>query len=721
LILYKSPAIIADIATGYVIYRIVKSLKGEKLALLSSAFYLFNPAVIANSTLWGQVDAITALFSILAVWLVDKKLILSAVFLAVGTAVKPQAALAAAAVLFVMLKQRWKLEKIALYVLSSLVVFVLLFVPFSLESENIPLFVIERVNTTLDQYAYTSVNAFSSWGLFGFWQKDTFGTQAIGFALIGVFSLIAAKGLWKQKGGRYLLLTIIFAAGFLFSTRMHERHLLPVLAPLAIAAAVEPLLWVSYIVLSFTYLINLRYSFVWINEDFREIVTGVWIKVLVLMNLASFALVFAAGIASYRVTDISNRLKKSLVKSRRREWKPKELFTKQTAGYLLIGILAFSVVTRLIFLVNPKEEYFDEVYHAFTARRMLHNDPKAWEWWNPHPEGFAYEWTHPPLAKEGMVLGMIVFGENAFGWRIVGALLGTASVYLVYAVAKELFKNESIGVVSAAVFALEGLPVVMSRIAMNDVYILFFALLSFYLFLKDKYLFSALAFGLAASSKWSAIWAVPIFIAAFFALKKKFRPSMLWFLVLPPLVYIATYTPMFLTGHGFDIFTGVQKQMWWYHTNLDATHPFTSAWWSWPILMRPIWLYTSGEIGQKVSNIYAMGNPVIFWTGLASILIAGYIALVERSKTLGLVVFSYLVFFVPWAMSPRIMFLYHYLPSIPFMTIALGYVLVRYVRVKIIVGFLTFALVVFIYFYPRYSGMSVPLQLDESFHWFNSW
>jgi dolichyl-phosphate-mannose--protein O-mannosyl transferase len=314
---------------------------------------------------------------------------------------------------------------------------------------------------------------------------------------------------------------------------------------------------------------------------------------------------------------------------------------------------------------------------------------------------------------------MLVFGENAFGWRIPGALLGVASVYLIYLIAKNLFKDELLGILAAAVFALDGLTLVMSRIGMNDSYLLFFVLLSIYCFLKDKNFFSALAFGLALSSKWSAIWAVPIIVLAHFVLKRKIKLSYLFFLVLPPLVYLATYIPMFLTGHGLDIFWGVQKQMWWYHTGLKATHAYTSAWWSWPFLVRPIYLYTSSEIGGVVARIYAMGNPVVFWVGIVAVISAIIYSIQERSKTLALTIFSYLIFFVPWAASPRIMFLYHYLPSIPFLAIATAYFLRRNLRLAI--PFLAIGLFVFIYFFPHWAGLTVSLGLDKSYYWFDSW
>ena len=176
---------------------------------------------------------------------------------------------------------------------------------------------------------------------------------------------------------------------------------------------------------------------------------------------------------------------------------------------------------------------------------------------------------------------------------------------------------------------------------------------------------------------------------------------------------------MFLTGHSFDIFVGVQKQMWWYHTRLDATHPYTSAWWSWPLMLRPIYLYTSDEVRGLVSRIYAIGNPTIFWFGFVSIMTSLVYAFQERNKKLALVVFSYLIFFVPWAASPRIMFLYHYLPSIPFMAIASGYVLRR--NPKLTIFLFVSSVLLFIYFYPHWAGLLIPLGLDKSYYWFSSW
>src|SRR3990170_5288494 len=603
LFLFKLPAIASDLATGYLIYLIVKKIKSPKAGLIASAFYIFNPALIFNSTLWGQVDSLTALFYLLSIYLIGVNSLASALVLSIGSAFKPQVALAAPIVLMLMLKNHWNPKKIMGYILLSAAVFLLIFLPFNLPDKNPLIFVFERIGATLNQYPYGSVNAFNFWGLWGFWKPDSAG-------------IISPK-------------------------------------------------------------------------------------------ILGFVLLF-----------VKNKLKFALLKSKAFVFE-KISFSNKQLKILLLLILAFSLLARTLWLGSPKNEYFDEVYHAFTARTILHGDSKAWEWWNTPPEGFAYEWTHPPLAKLGMVVGMLIFGENSFGWRIPGAILGAASVFLVYLIGKRLFKDEVVGLLAAGVFSLDGLALVMSRIGMNDSYLLFFVLLSFYLFLRDKNFLSALAFGFAISSKWSAVWVIPIFLLAQVVLKKKISLSYLWFLILPPLVYLANYIPMFLTGHDLSIFWGMQKQMWWYHINLKATHPYTSPWWSWPFLARPIYLYTSDEVGGIVSRIYAMGNPLVVWGGLISTAVAFYFAVTERAKKLAFVVFSYLVLFAGWALSPRIMFLYHYLPSVPFLAVATGYILRRFP--KIIPYFFVAGLILFVYFYPHWIGLPVSLSLDKSYYWFASW
>lgn len=721
-LIFKFPAILADLLTGYLIFKILNRQKEtKKWAMGASLVYLFNPAIFANSALWGQVDGLTVLFSLFAIYIFSKNIYISAISLAVGTLIKPQAAFILPAILYLFIKQKKRFIELLSYCITGLIVFIVGFIPFN-NTNNLLQFILTRLSLSAGQYPYGSVNAFSFWALWGFWKADTVQVwigMIVSIILISLIVLIVLKK--KIKNGEYLIAAVSFLITFLFLTRMHERHLLPVFAPLIILAVNNPILIISYFGLSLTYTANLAYAYYWITDNFKEIFNLFLVKLIVFFNLSLLGL---AIISSFKRIDIKLNFKKQRIINQ--DFFANKDIKLKANNIVLVLILSFALLTRIYQLGIPKEKYFDEVYHAFTAGLVLHNDPKAWEWWNPHPEGFAYEWTHPPLAKLGMVLGMKIFGENAFGWRVIQAMLGTICVYLVYLISKKICNDRLVGLLSAGVFSLDGLFLVMSRIGMNDTYLLFFSLLSVYLFILNKNVLSSIAFGLAISSKWSAIYTLPILFVAHFVFKKKISLNYLYFLFLPLSVYVFSYGFMFITGHTWSQFIEVQQQMWWYHTKLVAEHPYTSPAWSWPLLLRPIYLYDGGDINGQVARIYAFGNPIVFWFGLYSIILLIIISVRERvkasmniAKRLGFIVFAYLIFFLPWIASPRIMFFYHYLPSVPYLAMASGFVLRRFPKLIVPLFAITFSL--FIYFYPHWTGIRIPLKLDESYYWFSSW
>lgn len=717
-ILFKLPAIVSDILVGLLIFKIVEKHKNKSQAYFSSVLYLFNPAVFYNSSLWGQADGLVALFTLLTLYVFNKNIYLSAVTLAIGTLIKPQAAFILPAIIYLFLVNKKSLKSFISYGLVSFTTFVAGFLPFNNKS-NLYEFILDRINVSANQYPYGSVNAFSFWGVFGFWKPDAnivYIGLALSILIISVLSVILIVK--KPKAGEYLLSAVSLLTTFLFMTRMHERHLLPVLAPLLVVGSLNYLNLASYFVLSLTYVANLQYAFVWITKDFKEIFNPTLIKMFIILNIVSFATMISSIYKKLNKIPMLISSSTSNIKNSAVSIFSKDINVKR-AKILLILIVVFNLVTRFYSLSKPDEMYFDEIYHAFTAKLVLHNDPKAWEWWNPHPEGYAYEWTHPPLSKLGMALSMKIFGENPLGWRIPQAILGTLSILVVYLLAYEVFRDRKLALLSSFILSLDGLLLVLSRMGMNDTYVLFFTLLSVLLFIKDKNLLSSIAFGLAISSKWSAIYTLPILFIAHFVFKKKLSLSYLSFVVFPLVVYVASYTLMFTTGHTWSQFVEVQKQMWWYHTNLDATHPYTSPAWSWPILLRPIYLYDGGVESNITSRIYAFGNPFVFWFGALSIILSIFISAKYKFKKLGFIIFSYLVLFLPWIASPRIMFLYHYLPSIPYMVVASAFIMRKYNKltaVTLVIMFLSF-----VYFYPHWTGLKVPLKLDESYYWFSSW
>jgi dolichyl-phosphate-mannose--protein O-mannosyl transferase len=85
---------------------------------------------------------------------------------------------------------------------------------------------------------------------------------------------------------------------------------------------------------------------------------------------------------------------------------------------------------------------------------------------------------------------------------------------------------------------------------------------------------------------------------------------------------------------------------------------------------------------------------------------------VRRDPPVVILLAGYLAFWAPWLMSPRIMFLYHYLPSLPFLYIGLAWAITRTgMSRRTIVALLCAAGVAFALIYPYVTAVYLPEAL----------
>lgn len=399
-----------------------------------------------------------------------------------------------------------------------------------------------------------------------------------------------------------------------------------------------------------------------------------------------------------------------------------------TKRKILILILILAAFLRLFRLDFPNAYVFDEVYHAFTAKEYLKGSKEAWEWLSTPPPGVAFEWTHPPLAKELMTASMfIVRSTDAWAWRLPGALLGILSIYLIYLLGKKLFNNEWIALISAFLFSIDGLNFVQSRTGMNDIYVVTFTMASLLFLLKKRYFLSAIFFGLAISSKWSAIYYLGMVILIIvYQLVKDFKhqktfsffnnlKNFSFFIFIPALIYLISYIPFFWLNHDWNQFVELHRQMYYYHTHLKATHDYASSWWSWPLNLYPVWYYVQYYPNGSLSNIFTSGNPLLFWIGTGSVILTIWDFLKTKSFGLFVILLGFFVFWLPWSISPRIMFLYHLSPSVPFLSIALGYqinaLFEQSKNKQLVFVILGLIFVSFLLVYPMLTGIPLPKNL----------
>lgn len=126
------------------------------------------------------------------------------------------------------------------------------------------------------------------------------------------------------------------------------------------------------------------------------------------------------------------------------------------------------------------------------------------------------------------------------------------------------------------------------------------------------------------------------------------------------------------------------------------------------------------------TSIVSMGNPLIWWTGLACIFPAIFYTWKKRDKGMLLVIVGYAVQLFPWILVTRVAFIYHYFTALPFLIFMLVYVIKNLIEDGVIGKsalwvYLAVVLLLFILFYPVLTGREVSREYINSLRWFGTW
>lgn len=269
--LLKIPAIISELIIGLLIYTEIKKSISQKMAILISSLVLFNPALIFNSSVWGQVDSIlTVLLLATIIALKNKNLVFSSILFGLALLTKPQS-IALIPLFGIFLIFHFKLSALLkLSVPGLLIIFILSF-PF-FPNQTLINFT-QHVLKTANEYSYTSLNAYNVWGAVGFWIPDNqtwnnLSYQMWGYILLAIYWIIIFYFYFKQKLSIYALAVLATLAFFFLPTRVHERYLYPTLVFLILLIAVykSRLILILTGILSVLHFLNLYYVYVYYNE-----------------------------------------------------------------------------------------------------------------------------------------------------------------------------------------------------------------------------------------------------------------------------------------------------------------------------------------------------------------------------------------------------------------------------------------------------------------------
>ena len=386
-----------------------------------------------------------------------------------------------------------------------------------------------------------------------------------------------------------------------------------------------------------------------------------------------------------------------------------------------IALAAVTVVAaglRLFGMTHPTVMVFDESYYARDACWYVLGDAGC---------GFPlpYREVHPPLAKWLIGWGIETMGYSPLGWRIAPVVAGTLTILLLYLLARRILRSTTGAVVASGLLAIDFLHFIHSRLAMLDVFVPLFGVAALLLCtydrdqvlqqagaLKDRSdgmlahpwrIAAGAAAGAAMASKWSAL---PLLIAAILltfcwelsarqadgkghALGRVLREEgfslAIWLMVLPLLVYSATYagrlpgtlaTWPWAEGAWVRSLAEQQLYMLRFHSRISITHPLLSPPWSWVVWRQPIFYFAAfEETGYRL--IVGFGSPFAWWIALAAIIYVA--ARVLRHWSVGAPEMTILIgfmftygFWLVFAGAHQPFFLFYILPTLPFMYLALA-------------------------------------------------
>lgn len=418
-------------------------------------------------------------------------------------------------------------------------------------------------------------------------------------------------------------------------------------------------------------------------------------------------------------------------------------------GVIAIALISFA--SRFWNLDGTADVVFDEVYYPKFAQNYL--------------RGETLFDAHPPLAKYIIALGIQIFGYAPLGYRFMTALAGALLPLVTYELLWQLSDRRGWAWLTGWFVAMDGLLLVESRFGLINIYILLFGMLSqlcMVLALKRSrqrwfwVLATGLMLGASISVKWTGLAYIIGLITLMGYAWSRYRqtlnvPQILIGLIIVPIAfYFVQWIPHLIINPERDIWE-LHDQILGFHQKLglgktEPVHPYCSPWWSWVLLIRPVAYFFQMRPNSMVQFVHAMGNPLLYWLsaialmGCLTFLIASKLRFppkfitqinLEKHSTLFWFTFyvtsSFLAHWLPWSLSKRCIFLYHYMPASVFAFAALALMVSLMWRSPLlelrmlgsgIVGVIAIA---FIFWLPLYIGLPISSGYLPVLMWLPSW
>ncbi len=233
--------------------------------------------------------------------------------------------------------------------------------------------------------------------------------------------------------------------------------------------------------------------------------------------------------------------------------------------YFLLGIVALATLFYF-YALGRADIVTDESSYATRAIGLIDFDfgieqPTPWQWVDGLPPWWMHLsfHDHPPLVFLLQHYSIKLFGENPTAIRIPSALAGLAAVVFVYLIGRHIsdrqylntvqyYSIRSVGLISAALFAVTVNHVWISRIGLQESVLIAFMLASFWTFLrglenKKWLLVSGVLLGIAFLAKYLALILVPIFATILFIRRSALPPRIAFYFLISLFCFLVVASP----------------------------------------------------------------------------------------------------------------------------------------------------------------------------------
>ncbi|MCG5459183.1 phospholipid carrier-dependent glycosyltransferase [Micromonospora sp. PSH03] len=226
--------------------------------------------------------------------------------------------------------------------------------------------------------------------------------------------------------------------------------------------------------------------------------------------------------------------------------------------------------------------------------------------------------------------------------------------------------------------------------------------------------------GCACAVKWSALYFVPAFalLVLFWevgvrrsaGVRRPWRDTLVdelpWLVLAGVLMvgtYLATWSGWLLTDDGYyrlaSSYPGSRlsdrpvigplinlfeyhRAAYGFHAQLDDAHKYQSWPWQWLLLGRPVAFHYAGDgvcgAASCASEILLLGTPLLWWSFLPALVALTWLGVARRDWRAGAILLTVAAGLLPWfwfALDGRTMFSFYAAPAVPFLVLAVVYVL----------------------------------------------